>query len=349
MIIIPEYVAMLKADPSNNKLLQEVSFQATSPEKSSWEGSRDKHAAFRQEVTRQIYLDYSLSDRPLILTLLNQEILNCKFIENSNDNLCRLLFILYTFKQQEDLALLHEAKFKLGYDATLNIDVNLLFGLGNQLILALDSTLQRYLDYDEILEPETFHKQQKKHWDNDIKVNPIPHSMNAVEEEEDKQIRFFFDKGDILTFQFSDQKTGGVVVAERYETFDDAEYIVYPLNLCNPSPTQSLVVESLHIYGRKIKTINMGNPFEQSLKLSSSDSSLEKSKKTLLVSMTITHSVLIHFYTKFTVVASIPSIVYKGTHHLARIANWNELEMHMHNLVQGNYPSFETVNPKDFL
>lgn len=345
MIIIPEYVAMLKSDPSNKNLLQEIEFHLIDANKHSWEGNKDQHAAFRQEVTRQLYQSFSADDRSLIVALLEQEIKNCQFLKNSNDNLCRLLFMLYTLKEADDLPLIYEAKFKLGYNATLNIDINLLFGLGNEVILKLDNSLQRYLDYNEILATNDFYQQQKGLWDKDLEEKPVPESMSPVQEEEEEQLQFFFNKGDVITFEFANKKIGGLVVAERFETFDDADYIVYPTNLYESEVKISL--EELHIYGRRIKSLNIGNPFEQALN-DDSATSLENSRKTMLISMTIAHSVLEHFQTRFTSSASLPNIVYKGTHHLARITNWAELEMHMNNLVQGNYPGFETVNSHDF-
>jgi hypothetical protein len=348
MIIIPEYVATLQANPSDQDLLDHMKFQLIDADKHSWEGNKDQHANFRQEVTRQLYQNFSSDDRNLIITLLQEEIKNCQFLKNSNDNLCRLLFMLYTLKQQADLPLIYDAKFKLGYNATLNIDINLLFGLGNEVILQHDESLQRYLDYNEILDPEVFYQQQKGHWDKDIQDKPVTHEMSPVQEEEEEQLQFFFDKGDVLTFRFSDKKMGGLVVAERFETFDDADYIVYPTNFHEVELKPPL--ENLHIYGRRIKSLNMGNPFEQSIKTDNEgdSTSLEKSHKTMLISMTIAHSVLEHFQARLTPIASMPQIVYKGTHHLARITSWAELEMHMNNLVQGNYPSFEVVNIKDF-
>ncbi|WP_299462044.1 hypothetical protein [uncultured Microscilla sp.] len=347
MIIIPEYVAMLRANPSDKTLLNKIKFQLIDAEKHSWEGNKDQHAGFRQEVTRQLYQHFSNDDRALIITLLQEEIKNCHFLKNSNDNLCRLLFMLYTLKNAEDLPLMYDAKFKLGYNATLNIDINLLFGLGNEVILAHDESLQRYLDYNEILEAEVFYQQQKSYWDKDLQEKPVPEKMSPVQEEEDEQLRFFFDKGDVLTFKFSDQKMGGLVVAERFETFDDADYIVYPTNF--HEATLQPPLENLHIYGRRIKSLNMGNPFEQSIKTAEDGNSLEKSHKTMLVSITIAHSVLAHFQARLTPIASLPQVVYKGTHHLARVTSWAELEMHLNNLVQGNYPTFEVVNIDGFL
>ncbi|OJJ23836.1 hypothetical protein BKI52_05660 [marine bacterium AO1-C] len=347
MIILADYLAQLKADPFNTNTNQQVSFQPMQADQSFWDGNRDKHANFRQEVTRLLYQSYSIEDRPLVLMLLEQENLNCKFIKNSTDNLLRLLFMLYTFKQIEDLKLLHTTKFGLGYDATLNIDINLLFGLGNDPILSIDSSLQEYLDYKEVLPPEEFYQQQKTLWDQDLADHPVPEQLQPDEIPEEKnQLQFFFKKGDILVFQYEDKKIGSLLVAQSYETFDDAEYIVYPSGIYQES--EDVSKDQLPIFGRKIKAIHMGNPFEQSITSESNQASLEKSRNTMLVSITITHSGLQHFQDKLKKVASLPSIIYKGTHHLARVNNWKNLEMHLYNLIQGNYPGFETVNAYDF-
>ena len=348
MIILTDYLTQLKANPSNPDITKEICFQPIQPDKSFWDGNQDKHANFRHQVTRLLYHNFSIEDRPLVLLLLEQETLNCKFIKNSTENLLRLLFMLYSFKQTEDLKLLHSTKFGLGYNATLNIDVNLLFGLGQEAILAIDSTLQEFLDYKEVLPPEQFYEQQKQHWDQDIANNPIPERLSSEESlQEENQLQFFFKKGDVITFQYNDQLMGGLLIAECYETFDDAEYIVYPSNLHQAEA--NLSDKEFLIFGRKIKALHMGNPFEQSLVADSEEASLEKSKNTMLVSMTLTHSGLLSFHEKLTIINSIPTIIYKGTHHLARVNNWQNLEMHMTNLIQGNYPGFETVNAYDFL
>ncbi|HAS46951.1 MAG TPA: hypothetical protein DCS93_41075 [Microscillaceae bacterium] len=348
MIILADYLAQLKADPFNTDINQKVSFQLMQNDQSFWDGNRDKHANFRQEVTRLLYQNFSIEDRQLILMLLEQETLNCKFIKNSSDNLLRLLFMLYTFKQAEDLELLHSTKFGLGYNATLNIDINLLFGLGPEAILAIDNTLQKYLDYKEVLSPEEFSQQQKTLWDQDIADNPVPRQLIPDEVPEEKnQLQFFFNKGDVLVFEYENKKIGSLLVAQSYETFDDAEYIVYPSGVYQDN--QELPQDHFPIYGRKIKAIHMGNPFEQSITSEATEASLEKSRNTMLVSITITHSGLQYFQDKLKVVGSIPSIIYKGTHHLARVNNWKNLEMHLSNLNQGNYPGFETVDAYDFL
>ena len=347
MIILADYLTQLKNDPYNTHINQKVSFQPIQANQSFWDGNRDRYAHFRQEITRLLYQNYSTEDRPLVLMLLEQEHLNCKFINNSNTNLLRLLFMLYTFKQAEDLELLHRTKFGLGYDATLNIDVNLLFGLGKDPILAIDQSLQKYLDYKEVLLPEEFYQQQKALWDQDLIDHPIPEQLQPEETLEEKnQLQFFFQKGDVLVFQYNDHKIGSLLIAQNYETFDDAEYIVYPS--CIYQDHEDLSQDHLPIFGRKIKAIHMGNPFEQSMASESEQASLEKSRNTMLVSLTITHSGLQHFQDKLKVVTSLPSIVYKGTHHLARVNDWQNLEMHLYNLIKGNYPGFETVNAYDF-
>lgn len=108
------------------ELLNKVTYQHNG--KTDWEESNDINLGDRFKVIKELYLDYSDSDKAMIKFLLEQEI---KYAQEEGDyslGLNIISFMLYTIMDVTDIPLLYDAKFDTCYDAQCVLDIELIFG-----------------------------------------------------------------------------------------------------------------------------------------------------------------------------------------------------------------------------
>ena len=330
----------LRADPNNLPLLQSLDFGYMHTD--SPQSNRQKNT-IRRDLIRMLYQSYTSDDRQLIRVLLGQEIIHCENIDQSTDNLLQLLFMLYTLKHPQDLKIFYNVKFILGINISRAVDINLLFGLGHQAILDLNENFQQYFDHAKVIPTEEFYQNQKNKWNLDLLENPLNEPVNNTSKEVDQII---FEPGDVLTFQFSDGKTGAVIIAQRYETYQGVNYILYPTNSYHSS--HKLSTNKIQIYSRQIKAVRIEDLFDNPQQQAGLPIFIEKSATPLLVGLSVSEPTLNTFEYQFTKKTTIPKILNQHIHYLGFVRDWKNFEMHMKNLVLGSYAGFTEVYAEDF-
>ena len=325
-----EYIAQLKANPLCDALLQEIEFQPLT----SYPPQKEQ-VLFRRQVIRALYQRYSHDDNQLILRLLEQEINYCKYANHCSENLLQLLFMLYTLRQPNDLKLLYDAKFNLSYNISQTIDINLLFGLGRQAIFALDANLRSYVEEKQVIDPEEFYLVQKNKWDQDLITHLINPTVTPAHTQATNTSKPVFAPGDVLSFRFTNNHQGALIVASSYENRQGTNYMVYPTSLYQVSDHYD--IDNLQVYRSKTKTTWVKKML----------ATTEPPPAPLLICMPISLAGMSRFGKQFKKTASVSPIIYPDIHYLSPISYWQSFEMRMKNIIEGLYFRFEAVHLKN--
>lgn len=132
--------AFLHAKPAlpDQRILDEVVFKWNDEELDGWDGGKDLHERFREEVIKSLEKHMIFRDQELAAALrflLRQEIDNCSQAELSMPGLRICYDGLAALKHYEDLELLMEA-LTCSFDASLGLFKNRLFYLGRENVLS---------------------------------------------------------------------------------------------------------------------------------------------------------------------------------------------------------------------
>ena len=115
-----------------NSILGQLRFQAQKIESPEYPGTyytNDLNWETRNDVIKSLYLNYSQKEKNIIRWLLKEEMTFARKTDYSSKSLKACAFILYKIMSIEDVPLLYKAKFDCNMDASIELDIELVFGL----------------------------------------------------------------------------------------------------------------------------------------------------------------------------------------------------------------------------
>lgn len=129
--------------------IQQIEFKDNGEE--GWNEQADLNDDFREEVVKELYKDYTHSDKPFIHKLWLAEHEHCYELTLLTACFRQITFMLYTIATVEDIPMLMDAKLNTSFDASCGLDVDLMFPVDPKVAIAY-YTQNPYSKEDDIVE-----------------------------------------------------------------------------------------------------------------------------------------------------------------------------------------------------
>lgn len=126
--------SILKTSPElpPDSILDQLKFKMHKIESPEYPGSyyiTDSNWKKRNQAIKDLYENFSPNEKKVIRRLLKEEIKYGRKSDHSSKSLKVCAFMLYKIMSVEDVPLLYEAKFDCNMDASIELDIELVFGL----------------------------------------------------------------------------------------------------------------------------------------------------------------------------------------------------------------------------